>query len=220
LFVISAIIHHKRGFSMSVSRRSLVVLPIAALGFARDAAAQGGAAAPAAIQQLYDALLGVMKQAKALGFDGRYARLAPVIERVFDLGLMARIAVGPGWPQIPPAQQQTLIQAFIRFTVSQYAGRFDGYGGERFEVDPATQPNPNGVVVQSRLIQSNGETTTLNYLMHRGAGGAWQIIDVYLKGTISELATRRSEFSGVLQSSGADGLIRTLDQRSAALRAG
>lgn len=205
---------------MSVSRRSLLVLPIAAACFARRAEAQGDAAATAVIQQLYDTLLGVMKQAKTLGFDGRYARLAPVIERVFDLGLMARIAVGPTWPQIPAAQQQALSQAFVRFTVSQYAGRFDGYSGERFEVDPATQPNPNGIVVQSRLVQSNGETTTLNYLMHRGAGGAWQVIDVYLKGTISELATRRSEFSGVLQSSGVEGLIRSLDQRAAALRAG
>lgn len=206
---------------MSVSRRSLLVLPIAALGFAPcPAGAQAEAAATAAIRELYDTLLAVMKQAKALRFDGRYAQLAPVIERVFDLGLMARIAVGPTWPQIPPAQQQALSQAFVRFTVSQYAGRFDGYSGERFEVDPATQPNPNGVIVQSRLVQSNGEVTTLNYLMHRGAGGAWQIIDVYLKGTISELATRRSEFAGVLQSAGAAGLIRTLDQRSAALRAG
>jgi phospholipid transport system substrate-binding protein len=206
---------------MSVSRRNLLVLPLALAGVAaRDAAAQGEAAAAAAISQLYDALLAVMKQAKALGFDGRYARLAPVIEQVFDLGLMARIAVGPTWPQIPAVQQQALTQAFIRFTVSQYAGRFDGYSGERFEVEPATQPNPNGVIVQSRLVQSSGEPVVLNYLMHRGAGGAWQIIDVYLKGTISELATRRSEFAGVLQSSGADGLVRTLDQRSAALRAG
>jgi phospholipid transport system substrate-binding protein len=206
---------------MSVSRRSFLVLPFTLSYFAaRDAGAQAEAAATAVIGQFYDALLAVMKQAKALGFDGRYARLAPVIERGFDLGLMTRIAIGPTWPQIPAAQQQALTQAFVRFTVSQYAGRFDGYGGERFEVDPATQPNPNGVVVQSRLIQAKGEPVALNYLMHRGAGGAWQIIDVYLKGTISELATRRSEFAGVLQSGGADGLIRSLDQRSAALRAG
>jgi len=206
---------------MSVSRRSLLILPLALSCFAaRRAASQGEAAATAAINQLYAALLAVMKQAKAISFDQRYAQLAPVIERVFDLGLMTRIAVGPTWPQIPADQQQRLTQSFIRFTVSEYAGRFDGYDGERFEVDPATQPNPNGVIVQSRLIKSNGEAVALNYLMHRGAGGAWQVIDVYLKGTISELATRRSEFGGVLQSSGAEGLVRTLDQRSAALRAG
>ncbi|HEX3885811.1 MAG TPA: ABC transporter substrate-binding protein [Stellaceae bacterium] len=205
---------------MSVSRRSLLISPLALGCLAASAAAEGEAGATAAIGQLYDALLGVMKQAKSMSFDQRFARLLPVIERVFDLGLMTRIAVGPSWPQIAPAAQQRLTQAFARFTVSQYAGRFDGYDGERFEVDPAALPNPNGVIVQSRLVKSNGEPVALNYLMHRGAGGAWQAIDVYLKGTISELATRRSEFAGVLQSSGADGLVKALDQRSAALRAG
>ena len=206
---------------MSVSRRSLLVLPLVFAVLRSGAPALGAEeGAPAAIRQLCEALLGAMKQAKSESFDQRFARLAPVIERVFDLGLMARIAVGPSWTQLTPDQQQRLTTSFIRFTVSQYAGRFDGYGGERFEVDPAAQPNANGVVVQSRLVKGDGEAVTLNYLMHRGTGGAWRVIDVYLKGTISELATRRSEFSGVLQSSGADGLVRTLDQRSAALRAG
>src|SRR6185437_15853084 len=194
-------------------------LALGCLGGAAQAA-DGGGDGVAAIRQLYDALLGVMKQAKSQSFDQRFARLAPVIEQVFDLGLMARISVGPSWTQFTADQQQRLTASFIRFTVSQYAGRFDGYDGERFEVEPAAQPNANGVVVQSRLVKGDGEAVTLNYLMHRGTAGAWRVIDVYLKGTISELATRRSEFSGVLQSSGADGLVRTLDQRSAALRAG
>jgi phospholipid transport system substrate-binding protein len=39
-------------------------------------------------------------------------------------------------------------------------------------------------------------------------------MDVYLSGTISELATRRSEFAAVLRQDGADGLVRALEQRS------
>jgi phospholipid transport system substrate-binding protein len=54
--------------------------------------------------------------------------------------------------------------------------------------------------------------------MRRAAGGAWRVIDVYLSGTISELAARRSEFAGVLQSSGAAGLVTVLEQRSNGLR--
>ena len=46
------------------------------------------------------------------------------------------------------------------------------------------------------------------------------MIDVYLSGTVSELATRRSEFAAVLQRSGAEGLVRMIDEKSAALRAG
>jgi phospholipid transport system substrate-binding protein len=109
---------------------------------------------------------------------------------------------------------------FSRYTVSLYANRFDDFNGERFEVDPNPVTNPNGTLIQTKLIKSDGDKVTLNYLMRQGAGGSWQVIDVYLSGTISELATRRSEFAGVLQTSGADGLIKLLEDRTAALRTG
>ena len=53
----------------------------------------------------------------------------------FNLRLMTRIAVGPGWAQLAADQQQRLSAAFSRYTISDYANRFDDYGGERFEVD-------------------------------------------------------------------------------------
>jgi phospholipid transport system substrate-binding protein len=56
--------------------------------------------------------------------------------------------------------------------------------------------------------------------MRQGGDGTWQVIDVYLSGTISELATRRSEFADVLQKGGADGLVKLLEQRTAALHTG
>jgi phospholipid transport system substrate-binding protein len=52
----------------------------------------------------------------------------------------------------------------------------------------------------------------LNYLM-RGSGDTWKIVDVYLAGTISELATQRSEFSAILKSGGAAALIESLHQQ-------
>jgi phospholipid transport system substrate-binding protein len=183
-------------------------------------AADAGAGPPAVIQKFYDALLAVMKEAKHLSFDQRYQRLTPAISQTFNLALMCRLAVGPGWVQFQPAQQQRVAEAFSRYTVSTWANRFDDYNGERFAVDPNPTTSANGVTVQSSLVKSNGDKVVLNYLMRQGGDGSWQVIDVYLSGTISELATRRSEFGGVLQESGADGLVKLLDQRSAALRTG
>lgn len=196
-------------------------MALAALSFSRRATGADAGAAPASsVQQFYDDLLGVMKEAKRLGFDGRYGRLAPTIERSFDLPLMSRISIGPVWAQIPAEQQQRLTHAFSRYTISVYANRFDDYGGERFEVDAQGAANANGVVVNTRLVKSNGEKVVLNYLMHQDSSGTWKIIDVYLSGTVSELATRRSEFAAVLQRAGADGLLREIEQRTAALRTG
>ena len=43
--------------------------------------------------------------------------------------------------------------------------------------------------------------------------GAWQISDVYLDGTISQLATQRSEFGAILRRDGFDGLIAALQRK-------
>jgi phospholipid transport system substrate-binding protein len=202
---------------MSFSRRLLLGLPLGMLIGRRAAMAADPAASH--IERFYDALLAVMKEAKRLSFDERYKRLAPAITQTFDLGLMTRLSIGPAWTQLGPDQQQRLTAAFSRYTISVYANRFDDYGGERFTVSPAATPNPNGVIVNSQLVKTNGESVSLNYLMRQEAGG-WKVIDVYLSGTVSELATRRSEFVAVLQRSGADGLVEMIEQRSAALRAG
>jgi phospholipid transport system substrate-binding protein len=203
---------------MSLSRRLMLALPVL-LAARRGAAAADTGTAAAVIEHFYAELLAVMKLAKKLSFDERYSRLSPVVSRAFDLPLMTRIAIGPGWGQIAAEQQQRLAAAFSRYTISMYANRFDDWGGERFEVMPNLAPNPNGVIVNSRLVKSNGEAVALNYLL-RQEGGAWKVIDVYLSGTISELAARRSEFVAVLQRAGADGLVQLIEQRTAALRAG
>ncbi|HML10419.1 MAG TPA: ABC transporter substrate-binding protein [Stellaceae bacterium] len=204
---------------MTVSRRGLLTIAASFALAARHAAADD-AAPVAVIQRFYDVLLGVMKDAKHLSFDQRYQRLAPTVTQTYNLALMSRLSVGPGWAQLSPAQQQSLTTAFSNYTIANYANQFDGYSGERFEVDPAPAASPNGPIVQSSLVKSDGEKVALNYLMRQGSDSAWQVIDVYLSGTISQLATRRSEFTSVLQQGGADALVKLLEQRTAALRTG
>jgi phospholipid transport system substrate-binding protein len=165
------------------------------------------------VRAFYDALLATMKQADRLGIRGRYDKLAPVISSTFDLAAMTRIAVGPEWNSIAPELQSKLIESFTRMTVATYASRFDGYSGERFEVEPASEVRTTGRVVHTKLFPSNGEPITLNYLM-RGSDDNWRIVDVYLTGTISELATRRSEFASILKNGGPSALIDSLGQQT------
>jgi phospholipid transport system substrate-binding protein len=167
----------------------------------------------ARIWAFHEALLDVMKRAGQLGVRGRHEKLAPVIGATFDLPAMSRIAVGPQWNAIPKEQQATLIEAFSRMTIATYASRFDGYSGERFEVDPVVETRKTGKIVRTRLIQSNGEPIALNYLM-RDAGAGAKVVDVYLTGTVSELATRRSEFAAILAGGGPQALIESLQQQA------
>jgi phospholipid transport system substrate-binding protein len=170
-----------------------------------------------AVRTLYATLLSVMQNGPSLGAHGRYAEIQPVVGRVFDLPLMTRLAVGPNWAAMDPAQQQQVTQAFGRYISAVYADRFDSYAGEKLEVT-GSQQSTGGTIITSRIIKSTGEPVEINYLM-RQSGAGWQIADVYLNGTISELATRRSEFSSILQSQGVNGLIASLNSKADALGA-
>ena len=175
--------------------------------------ARAASADPAAAQiDGFDAaLLSAMKAGKAAGVQGRYRTLAPAVARAFDIPTMIRFAVGPSWSTIPAGQQQSLTDAFQRLTVASYAHNFDAYTGERFEVDPNVVTRGPDKVVQSKIISSGSAPVAISYRM-RQSGDAWKIIDVYYNGAISQLTTRRADFSATLAHGGAPALIAHLNQ--------
>src|SRR3954447_2194984 len=198
----------KRAFAAIALCAALAVLS------PRPAAASNGSET---VQSLYNTLLTTMQNGPALGPRGRYARIEPVIRRVFDISYMTRLAVGPEWATLNPTQQQQVQQAFQRYITAIYAERFDSYSGERLQVT-GERPSNGGTIITSQIIKSNGEPVNLSYLM-RNNGGVWQIADVYRDGTTSELAPRRSEFASILRSGGINGLIQTLNAKADTLSA-
>lgn len=171
----------------------------------------------ATIDTFYATLLGVMKQAKTLGYQGRYAKLEPVVDKTFNLNDMGRLAIGPQWAKLSPDEQARLLDVFRRFTVASYAAQFNGYGGERFEVGNEVPMQQGNLIVESKLIQGNGSPVSMNYLM-RKYGDRWQIIDVFIDGTLSEVSRRRSEFTSVIARGGIESLIKLLEQKIQALQ--
>jgi phospholipid transport system substrate-binding protein len=176
-----------------------------------------GAAGADTVRSFYDTLLATMRSGPSLGAPGRYARIAPVIRRVFDIPFMTRLAVGPEWANLTEAQRQQVSQAFERYVAAVYAERFDNYTGEKMQVT-GEQASAGGTIITSQIVKSNGEPVNINYLVRQN-GGSWQIADVYLNGTISELATRRSEFASILRTQGINGLIQVLNTKANALGA-
>jgi phospholipid transport system substrate-binding protein len=48
----------------------------------------------------------------------------------------------------------------------------------------------------------------------RPSASGWRVMDIFLNGTVSELALRRSEYSSVLERDGFEELVVTLQSRS------
>jgi phospholipid transport system substrate-binding protein len=189
----------------------MVLMVLLGLGPLR---AQTPSAAVAKIQGYYQQLMPTIQQAARLSVRERDKRFSPVFTAVFDIPTMTRLAVGPAWKNFSAEQQAASRDAFARFIVAEYASQIKDYSGESFVVDP--QPTPEsrggGEIVKTKLLQPGGRTVNINYLV-RGE----RVIDIYLNGTISDLATRRDEFASIIAAGGADGLIKKLRDRTETL---
>jgi phospholipid transport system substrate-binding protein len=198
------------------SRRGFIATAAAfaaSLGAMSIGTAAMAAATPAqTIGTLYKSLLGTMRQAQQLGVKGRYEQLAPVLAQTYDMPFMSQMAVGRSWGSLPQQQKASIIDAFSRMMVANYASQFDGYSGEKFEIMQTIDRGADEKLVKTFIVQSNGKRVALDYLM-RNSGQGWKIVDVYLDGTISELANRRAEFGSILKSSGPEALISSLHKQ-------
>lgn len=167
---------------------------------------------------LQAALLTVMQEADTLGFEGRYELLKPVVAETFDVRFMGSKSVGRYWNKLDADQQAVWLTKFAGYLTANYAGNFNEYDGESFEVLGEEASSRNTRVVLTRLNVPSGEDVVLNYRLREAAPGEWRIIDIYLKGTVSELALRRSDFSATLKDKGFGELTVAIDRKIAELR--
>ncbi len=186
----------------------------------------GGAAeadenpATSVVDNLHESLLVMMKDADALGFDGRSKHIAPIVAKSFNLPMIAVMAAGEdNWQTFSKAQKKQLVGALQRLSVATYAARFDGYSGESFRTLSEQAGDQGTALVSTELVKGDGGTILLKYLLYPGDKG-WRIVDVIFMGVYSELAMRRSEYGAIFQKDGFDGLLTALKQKAADYEAG
>ena len=170
------------------------------------------------VARLNETLIGVMRQAETLGYEGRFQRLAPVLEGSFDFPRMAKISIGRYWRKLDDDQRERLIAVFGRMSIATFASRFNGYSGERIKLQGEEKAPRQAVLVRNQIIKSDGDAIEINYLL-REREGAWRVLDVFLDAKYSEMAMKRSEYTSVIKTRGFDGLIQALETKIAEMAA-
>jgi phospholipid transport system substrate-binding protein len=204
----------------SIGRRRWLQVASAWTGTAaclRKAKADPAMIAP--IKELCDALLRIMKAGNGTPFAQRFATLAPVIDRVFNLSTILQVSVGPVWTSLPADQHGALLTAFRRYTIANYVNSFNNFTGQRFDVLPDTKSLPNSEqLAQTRITSASGESHELDYVMRQDGG--WKAVDVLADGSISRVAVQRSDFRRLVARGGAQALIDSLNQKTTDLSGG
>ena len=200
----------KRILKPALAALLLTAVPVLTAVQIAPVMAQASDPAVTQVQGFYDALQASMKSGGTT--KSRYEKLKPAVEKAFDLPAMTATAIGPTWASASEADKKTLIDAFSRMTIANYAKNFDSFGGEKFTVEPASIARGTDHFVKSTMKTSN-ETIAFNYRTHQ-VGSDWKITDVYLAGNISQMAQKRSDFAATLASGGPAGLAKRINALS------
>ncbi len=191
-----------------LNRRSLIGFGLAALATAARAQPAGDPAV-ATVQTLYDSYQNALKEGGDV--KARAAVITEPMKAAFDFPAMLRIAVGAPWQGFPEGRRVELADAFGRYLTLSYANRLSSAKGGKFEVDPKSEARSGGSkLVRTKVTSASGDADTIDFILSAGN----RIADVLLQGTISEVATFRSNFTDPVKSGGPDGLLKYLQQQS------
>ena len=164
------------------------------------------------VDRLQASMIDIMQRAAQLGFAGRQSAFAKLVDSTHSTKTIAILALGArAWKGLTPAQQQRYSASFRAYSIAQYAGRFNGYKGERFETQSERDARKSKVV-RSTLVKGNGGRLTFDWTL-RQTGGAWRVVNVSVDG-VSDLATKRAEYGAIMKSRGIEGVIAELDAQT------
>lgn len=183
------------------------------------AKADDGHAARGVVERLQTDVIGVLKQAKKLGVDGRYRQLLPVLTRDVHMTLMTATASGKFWRKGTKVQRDRAVKAFGEMHTALLAGLFDTYNGENFRTIRARPTGGKVVLVDSEIFDGEGDPTLVTFVA-ANVRGRWWVIDVIIANGISEVKVKRDEFHRLLVDGGLDNLSVALEQKKRRLLTG
>jgi phospholipid transport system substrate-binding protein len=174
------------------------------------------AAAPAdPVSQLHAEI----DQILALAYSGQSSealadRARPLLEKDFSFELVTRQAIGPGWRQFSPTDQQKTIDLFSRLVIRIYAARVVGTQRPNITYGKALTLAPDRCEVQTRVSSpSSDKPFSVVYRLINLPGG-WRIYDVLIEG-VSFVANYRAQFDDLVRRGGAASVIKTLEAKLA-----
>lgn len=177
--------------------------------------AQGAFASEATevIEAFHEHLLTTMKKADDWDYRERRDYLKGPVAETFNPEIMVHLASSNRyWNEFSEEERTELAKAFEAFTLANYASRFTGFSGQEFVTEGEEEMRGKRLMVKTKLL-NKGDEIYLNYVMYPDEDGNYRVIDVFQRGSVSELAIRKSEFSPILRDQGFTGLLSLLKEK-------
>ena len=163
----------------------------------------------AGVNELHESLIKISN--KTINSDN-IALIDDVIKNSYDLEKMGKIIIGVDWKQIDTNTQKEFINVFKRFISVNYFRRFNKINELDFE-HQTVKVIGDKFKLASVILTADNEKLKIDYLLGF-KNEKWKIFDVLIDGSISEVATKKSDFKKIIKEEGVSGLVKNLRIRN------
>lgn len=133
---------------------------------------------------------------------------------VVDFERMTRTAVGPKWRSATPEQRKELQELFREQLTKVYSGALSTVQDLQVRLAPnRVKPTQTDALVRTLMNAPGKPDMHINYRLKK-VKGQWRIVDVDVEG-IWLVENYRTQFSGVVNQSGIEGLIKAMREKIA-----
>lgn len=134
---------------------------------------------------------------------------------VVDFLRMTRMSVGPQWRQASPEQRTKLQELFREQLTRVYSGALAAVSNQKVSLAPSrVTPTETDAIVRTLMVEAGKQDLHINYRLKK-VKGEWRIIDVDVEG-IWLVDNYRTQFGSIVNQSGIEGLIKSLEEKNAA----
>ena len=163
------------------------------------------------INELHEGLIKVSKKEM-----DDYKKFMPIINNTYDIQKMLNMILGSAWKNSNMDEKKKISLAFAEYITKNYLKRFIKINDVKFKIEEKKSIKNKFVMIKTTLIPNNNDAVSINYLLSN-KNGKWKIFDVLLAGSVSEIATKKSEFSSFLKDGKTNNLIDALNKKNSTL---
>ena len=161
------------------------------------------------VNELHESLIKISN--KTINSDN-LTLIDDVVKNSYDLEKMGKIIIGVDWKQMDTKSKKEFINVFKRFISVNYFRRFNKINELDFKHQTVELIGDKFKLARVILTADN-EKLKIDYLLGF-KNEKWKIFDVLIDGSISEVATKKSDFKKIIKEEGVSGLVKNLRIRN------
>ena len=181
------------------------------LTVSQAAVAANPAGAKSFVDTLATQVLALVKD-EGVSASDKKTKIESIFSDKVDIDFVAKFVLGKHWRAATPEQQTSYVGAYKPFILKNYAAKLTKYSGQTYTLKNA-RADGDASVVTMEINDPNGQKVNVDYKIKGDSN--FKIIDIAVEG-VSLLTTQRSEFNGIVERKGLDGLIDALKKQVAA----